>query len=197
MCLLVRLTRILLGMPDLRLHPQGKPVDSIHWLSSCRTGYLHHKLCNKISRWPRYVNRRDIRARLCSLLYINRANSFTILQRKGMFHKLVEDAGLIDCQRGLATGITFSSGGIGATCLTLAMNALRQRIGLEWALRVIGLLTLGCCLPASYFLKPRFSGREAGRLNFTLFRNPQFLLLFFGGFFGMFVSRYLRSSQCI
>jgi len=54
------------------------------------------------------------------------------------------------------------------------------------AVRTVGLLTLLCCLPASYIMKPRFTGKDAGILNFALFRDIQFNLLLACGFLSMF-----------
>lgn len=54
---------------------------------------------------------------------------------------------------GLANGIVSAGGGLGGTVISLIMNALIQHVGLAWAFRILGLMTLATGLPAAYFIK--------------------------------------------
>lgn len=50
-------------------------------------------------------------------------------------------------RRGLATGIVYALGGLGAACLSLLLGELIPRVGIPWAMRTVGLLTLAFCVP--------------------------------------------------
>jgi hypothetical protein len=84
-------------------------------------------------------------------------------------------------RRGLTTGIVSAVGGCGAAVMALALSALVRTVGIPWAMRAFGITTLACCLPASYFLRARFTGAGAGKLDWRLFRDFQFVALFFAG----------------
>lgn len=60
-------------------------------------------------------------------------------------------------KRGIANGIIYAGGGLGGAVTSLAMERLIEEVGPAWTFRVIGLLTLGTCLPAAWLLKERTS----------------------------------------
>lgn len=81
----------------------------------------------------------------------------------------------------MATGIVYSVGALGSAILSIAVSQTIAKYGIVWAFRLIGILTLVMCLPASYFLKARFVGKEAGRIDLRLFQDLNFNLLFLSG----------------
>jgi hypothetical protein len=103
----------------------------------------------------------------------------------------------------MATGLVFAAGGAGAATVSLMLSAVIKRAGVPWAMRTFGICTLACCLPcvcrfprptsadapffrASYFLRARFTGVGAGKLDLHLFKTIQFSLLFVAGLLSAF-----------
>ncbi|KZP20801.1 MFS general substrate transporter [Athelia psychrophila] len=82
-------------------------------------------------------------------------------------------------RRGLANGCVFAGGGIGGFVLTFVMNALLSRVSVAWTFRILGFITLAVTLPAAMLLKER-TVRPIATIDWTLFTDPKFLLLFFG-----------------
>ena len=64
-------------------------------------------------------------------------------------------------KRGLANGIVCAGGGLGGTVISLAMNSMIQGIGLAWAYRILGLLTLATGLPAAWIIRERCPAQSA------------------------------------
>lgn len=58
-------------------------------------------------------------------------------------------------KRGLANGIVFAGGGLGGTIISFAIDYLIQGLGIAWAFRVLGLITLATGLPAAWVIKER------------------------------------------
>lgn len=58
-------------------------------------------------------------------------------------------------KRGLANGIVFAGGGLGGAVISFALEAMINRLGLGWAYRVLGILTVATGLPAAYLIKER------------------------------------------
>jgi MFS family permease len=84
-------------------------------------------------------------------------------------------------RRGLANGIVYAGGGIGGTIISLSMEKLLEQAGLAWTFRVIGLVTLATGLPAAWFLKERVSVHRRTFVEWDLFRDLKFTLLFLAG----------------
>lgn len=51
-----------------------------------------------------------------------------------------------DKRRGLATGLCYSSAGIGGAVLSLLESALIERFSVKWAYHAVGLLSLTICI---------------------------------------------------
>ncbi|KIJ69513.1 hypothetical protein HYDPIDRAFT_145674 [Hydnomerulius pinastri MD-312] len=79
----------------------------------------------------------------------------------------------------LANGIVYTGNGVGGCLFSLLNQALLARLGVEWMFRVVGLITLATTLPAAFFMQER-PRRPAATIEWTLFRDPKFLLLFLG-----------------
>ncbi|PGH17968.1 hypothetical protein AJ80_04589 [Polytolypa hystricis UAMH7299] len=82
---------------------------------------------------------------------------------------------------GLANGIVYAGGGIGGSVISFAMNGLLSRLDPAWTFRIIGLVTLGTGLPAAWLVKERAPIRSNIFIEWRLFSNPTFLLIFTAG----------------
>ncbi|KAH8815582.1 putative monocarboxylate transporter [Xylogone sp. PMI_703] len=89
-------------------------------------------------------------------------------------------------KRGIANGIVFAAGGLGGTVISFAMNGLISSLGPEWTFRVIGLTTLGTALPAAWLIKERAPIRSSTFIEWRLFKDIQFVILFLVGAIGTF-----------
>ncbi|KAF8194434.1 major facilitator superfamily domain-containing protein [Mycena galopus ATCC 62051] len=89
-------------------------------------------------------------------------------------------------RRGLANGIVYAAGGLGGTATSFALDALLKSVGPAWTFRIIGFVTLATGLPAAWLIKERTTIRTAGFIEWSLFRDPRFIILFFVGAIGTF-----------
>lgn len=89
-------------------------------------------------------------------------------------------------KRGLANGIVYAGGGLGGAVISIAAENLIRHIGTAWAFRVLGFFTLAAGLPAAWLLQERSVRRRAVFIEWTLFRNPRFSLLFVAGMVATF-----------
>ncbi|KAI1338647.1 MFS general substrate transporter [Xylariaceae sp. FL0016] len=89
-------------------------------------------------------------------------------------------------KRGLANGIVTAGGGLGGAVLSLALDPLIKAAGLAWTFRFLGLATLVTGLPAAWFLRERTKLRRGGYVEWRLFKDPSFVLVFFAGAIGIF-----------
>ncbi|XWW94981.1 hypothetical protein V2A60_002931 [Cordyceps javanica] len=56
-------------------------------------------------------------------------------------------------RRGLATGVVFGGGSLGAAVMGVATNSMVGRIGAPWTFRVLGFMLWAVCLPAACLMK--------------------------------------------
>lgn len=63
-------------------------------------------------------------------------------------------------KRGIAYGIIHGGTGLGGATLAFLVNALIQRLGVEWAYRILGLLTLATTTPVAFLIKERYPIRS-------------------------------------
>ncbi|KAJ7735415.1 major facilitator superfamily domain-containing protein [Mycena maculata] len=89
-------------------------------------------------------------------------------------------------KRGLANGIVYAGGGLGGAVTSFVINGLIQSLGPAWMFRIIGLLTLVTGLPAAWLIKERTTIRTAGFIEWSLFYDLRFIVLFFVGAVGTF-----------
>ncbi|KAH7233724.1 MFS monocarboxylate transporter-like protein [Fusarium tricinctum] len=80
--------------------------------------------------------------------------------------------------RGLATGLATTAGGIGGLCYPLAFSRLSHRIGFPWTMRCFALITLLCFMGSLPLLKTRLPANTASRvvLNWKGFRDVRFTI---------------------
>ena len=84
-------------------------------------------------------------------------------------------------KRGLANGIVFASGGLGGAIISFSLDGLLQKLGPAWTLRILGLITLATGLPAAWFIKDRIAPGRRSFVEWSLFKDMRFVLLFLAG----------------
>lgn len=89
-------------------------------------------------------------------------------------------------RRGIANGIVYAGGGFGGAIMSIATDSLIEKYSVEWAFRITGLLILGTGLPAAYLIKERTPLARAGIVDWNLFRQLNFAILFFAAGIGIF-----------
>ncbi|KAL5336312.1 major facilitator superfamily domain-containing protein [Aspergillus crustosus] len=84
-------------------------------------------------------------------------------------------------KRGIANGIVFAGGGLGGAVISFIADALVQHTGIAWTFRTLGLITLATGIPAALFIKERIPIQKSAFVEWPLFRDARFTLLFFAG----------------
>ncbi|KAM6478555.1 MFS general substrate transporter [Trichoderma sp. SZMC 28011] len=84
-------------------------------------------------------------------------------------------------KRGLANGIVSAGGGLGAAVLSYVLDALIQRFGVQWAYRIVGIMTLVTGLPAAWIMKERTTLPRVSFIEWRLFKDLKFVLIFVAG----------------
>lgn len=87
---------------------------------------------------------------------------------------------------GLANGIVKFGGGLGATVLSITLQAIIDRVGTAWMFRILGLMTLATGLPAAYLVKERVPMHKTRLVEFGMFRSLPFVAVFCAAAFGTF-----------
>lgn len=86
-----------------------------------------------------------------------------------------------DRNRGFALGLILSGNGIGGLVLAPTVHVLIKRVGVRWALRILGLWTFVLMVPVALIPRhpPGFEARRRGggalRLNVSLMKRGTFL----------------------
>ncbi|KAJ6617096.1 major facilitator superfamily domain-containing protein [Mycena sp. CBHHK59/15] len=89
-------------------------------------------------------------------------------------------------KRGLANGVVYAGGGLGGAVTSFVLDGLIQALGPAWTFRILGLMTLATGLPAAWLIKERTTIRTTGFIEWSLFRDVRFIVLFFAGALGTF-----------
>ncbi|KAL6237140.1 major facilitator superfamily domain-containing protein [Aspergillus navahoensis] len=84
-------------------------------------------------------------------------------------------------KRGIANGIVYAAGGLGGAVISFIVDALVQGTGLAWTFRTLGLITLATGVPAALFIKERAPIPKSAFVEWNLFRDIRFTLLFLVG----------------
>ncbi|KAJ6117139.1 hypothetical protein N7512_006864 [Penicillium capsulatum] len=98
----------------------------------------------------------------------------------------VTPAQYFKAKRGIANGIVYAGGGLGGTVLSFILDALLQKVGIAWTLRILGFMIIGTGVPAAYLVKERAPIVRAKRVEWSLFRDIRFTTLFLTGAIGTF-----------
>jgi MFS family permease len=87
---------------------------------------------------------------------------------------------------GIANGLVKAGGGVGATVLPLAAQALIDKFGLQWTFRIFGILIVATGIPCSLALKERKATGNLSRFDWSLLKNVPFMTLTLAGAVGVF-----------
>ncbi|OAA80411.1 monocarboxylate permease [Akanthomyces lecanii RCEF 1005] len=80
-------------------------------------------------------------------------------------------------RRGLANGLIFAGSGFGGATNSFFMDALIRNLGIAWAFRVLGLVTIATGLFAGWFMTERTKIPDKRFVDMKLFKNTNFTLL--------------------
>ncbi|OAQ73140.1 monocarboxylate permease [Pochonia chlamydosporia 170] len=84
-------------------------------------------------------------------------------------------------KRGLANGIVFAGGGLGGATVTIMQGVLIQHVGVAWTYRIMALATLATGMPAAWMIKERIRVPTIGFVDWSLFKDTRFALIFVAG----------------
>jgi MFS family permease len=84
-------------------------------------------------------------------------------------------------KRGIANGIVYAGGGLGGAATSFAMDGLINRVGIPWTFRIIGFMTIATGLPAAWLVRDRAPSSRSKFVDWKLFGNLKFVLLFAAG----------------
>ncbi|CVK86056.1 related to monocarboxylate transporter [Fusarium proliferatum] len=81
-------------------------------------------------------------------------------------------------QRALANGIAIAGAGLGGLTYSLATGAIIRNMGLEWAYRILAIVSAVANIPCTLLIRTRYNA-QAMRLAFdtTLLHRPEYLLV--------------------
>ena len=89
-------------------------------------------------------------------------------------------------KRGLANGLVYAGGGLGGAVMSIATNVMIERYGVEWAFRISGIVLAATALPAAWLIKERTPIQASGFVDWSLFRQSNFAILFLASAIGVF-----------
>ncbi|KAF5586936.1 monocarboxylate transporter [Fusarium pseudocircinatum] len=87
---------------------------------------------------------------------------------------------------GTANGIVKAGGGVGATVLPLATQAMIDKVGLQWTFRILGASILLTGIPCAYLLTELRRGATTSRFDWSQLKSMPFLTLTMSGAVGVF-----------
>ncbi|KAM0811808.1 putative Major facilitator superfamily (MFS) profile domain-containing protein [Seiridium cardinale] len=87
---------------------------------------------------------------------------------------------------GTANGRIKMGGGIGATVMAIVCEVLADKLGIAWTFRIMGILSLATGIPAAFLIKERLLAHGNYAIDWSIFRNWAFSLLFMAGAVGVF-----------
>lgn len=87
-------------------------------------------------------------------------------------------------KRGNATGIAAAGGSLGGVIFPLALEKLLPSVGFPWATRIIGFITLFCCVGACFLIRSRLPPKAGQSVwpDFRIFSQKSYFLLTIGIF---------------
>lgn len=100
-------------------------------------------------------------------------------------------------RRGLANGIVFACGGLGGAVTSFLLDALINRLDTAWAFRVLGFITLATGFPAAWFIRDRVPPNRKIFIEWELFRDFRFVVLFVSLACGIIQSQKLRDRSIL
>ncbi|KAJ1551084.1 hypothetical protein HK096_003252 [Nowakowskiella sp. JEL0078] len=89
-------------------------------------------------------------------------------------------------KRGAAMGIAVAGAGIGGFIFSPVCSTLLGSLGYAWTMRILAIIAFVVLSIAILLAKTRIKVKGNSKTDWSLFRNPKFLLLFSMGFFATF-----------
>lgn len=87
---------------------------------------------------------------------------------------------------GFANGLVKVGGGLGATIMAVVLQALIDKVGIPWALRIIGIFSLVSGVPAALLIRERAPSHRTPLVDMSLFKSLPFCCIFLAGAIGTF-----------
>ena len=91
---------------------------------------------------------------------------------------------------GFASGIVKAAGGLGGAILSISVDGLVRRVGVQWTFHILGFMILGTGLPAAWFLRERDCEKQRPKVfqwsTLRLFKCLGFTATFLTGAIGSF-----------
>ncbi|KAF5655455.1 monocarboxylate transporter [Fusarium sp. NRRL 25303] len=87
---------------------------------------------------------------------------------------------------GTANGIVKAGGGVGATVLPLATQAMIDKVGLQWTFRILGASILVTGIPCAFLLTELRRGGTTSKFDWSQLKSMPFLALTMSGAVGVF-----------
>lgn len=87
---------------------------------------------------------------------------------------------------GIANGLVKLGGGLGSTVMAVVLQSLIDRVGIPWALRIIGFFSLVTGIPAALLIREHAPSNRASFVDLSLFKSMPFCCLFLSGVVGTF-----------
>ncbi|KAJ5388499.1 hypothetical protein N7509_011040 [Penicillium cosmopolitanum] len=143
-----------------------RETDSTDW----RT---HHGLPGDLSAWTGQYSERVCYGQYCGIVYDVGVVSVTPAQ-------------YFKAKRGIANGIVYAGGGLGGTVISFILDALLQSVGIAWTFRILGFLIMATGLPAAWLIKERAAIMPTKMVEWSLFKDVRFAVLFAVGVIGTF-----------
>lgn len=82
---------------------------------------------------------------------------------------------------GLARGLIKAGGGLGGAVLSFSLDAIIRKLGVPWAFCILGFMALATGLPAAWIVRDRYPVRSTSFIEWRLFGDFSFLMVFFAG----------------
>lgn len=87
---------------------------------------------------------------------------------------------------GTANGLVKLGGGLGATTMAIVIQALIDKVGIPWTLRIFGFVSLVTGIPAALLVRERVPSNTNSFVDLSLFKSMPFCCLFLAGAVGTF-----------
>ncbi|KAI1181215.1 MFS general substrate transporter [Nemania sp. FL0916] len=85
-------------------------------------------------------------------------------------------------RRGLANGAVYAAAGLGGTGIAFLMDAINQKLGVEWTFRIVGISMLVTGLPMAFLVKDRIRVSPSKEwVEWQLFKDFRFVTIFLCG----------------
>lgn len=95
----------------------------------------------------------------------------------------------------LAQGLIKAGGGVRGAAFSLRLDTMIRHLGVPWAFQILGFMALAVGLPAAWIVTDRYPMRPTPFIDWRLFRDSSFLIVFFAGAVATFALHFF--CRCI